>query len=53
MSTDELREISRENQRKAEALYDEWRASAISRGIYWTREQQAVYYELACNRFFG
>ena len=53
MTDDELREISRENQRKAEALYDEWRDDAMSRGVFWTAEQQAVYYELACNRFFG
>ena len=44
---------SRERQRRAEALYDEWRADAISRGIYWTSEQQAVYYELACNVYFA
>ena len=50
---DDKREKSRENQRKAEQLYDEWRRDAISKGVFWTSDQQANYYELACNRFFG
>ena len=51
--SDDKRGKSRENQRKAEALYDEWRRNALSKGVFWTREQQAYYYELACDRFFG